>query len=44
MDRDPFSQRFLKTDPYPKLVKYSPDVLKKQKKDLDIFDTDNEFL
>ena len=30
-----------KTDPYPFIVKYSPDVLKKKTKVLDIINTDN---
>ena len=31
-----------KTDPYPNLVKYSPDVLKKKTKVLDIISTDKK--
>ena len=36
-------KRMLKTDPCTYLVKYSPDVLKKKKKVLDIFNTDKTF-
>jgi hypothetical protein len=38
MDKDPLTLK--KTDPYPILVKYSPDVLKKKTKVLDIINTD----
>ena len=27
MDKDPFSQRIFKTDPFPYILKYSPDIL-----------------
>ena len=30
IDKDPFSQQILKTEPYPYLVKYSLDFLKKK--------------
>ena len=32
----------MKTDPYPNLVKYSPDVHKKKTKVLDIFNADKK--
>ena len=37
-----FTKKPLQTDPYPYLVKYSPDVLKKKTKVLDIFNTDKK--
>ena len=47
MDKDPFSQWILengaqKTDPCPYLVEYSLDVLDKNTKVLDIFNTDRK--
>ena len=42
MDKDQFSQQILKTDPC--LIKYSPDVLLKKTKYLDIFNVDKKYL
>ena len=43
IDKDPFFQRILKTDPCPYLVVYSLDVLKKKTKFLDNFNTDKKY-
>ena len=42
MDKDPFSQKILETDPCQYLVKYSSDVLMKQTKCLNIFNVDKK--
>ena len=44
LDKDPFSQRILKTDPCPYIIKYSLDVLNKNTRVLDILNTDKKCL
>ena len=43
IDKDPFHNGSLKTDPCPYLVKYSHDVLKKKTNVLDIINTDKKY-
>jgi hypothetical protein len=42
MDKDPFLRSVLKSDPCLYFFEYSPDVLKKKTKVLDIFNTDKK--
>ena len=42
MDKDPFIRSVMKTDPCPYLVKYSPDVLMKNTKGVDILNVDKK--
>ena len=42
MDKDPFIRSVLKTDPCLYFFEYTPEVLKKKTKVLDIFNTDKK--